>query len=121
MKVLLVGGYPKGHERPFDPATLSGKRLRKMVEEIGLDGIYLDLWMTPEEERKGKIHPYTLSLIKHHQYHGAKCVALGRSVQKCLVSHGIELPYLPHPASRRRVDRENLRTGLERLLLEVSK
>lgn len=115
MKVLFIGGYPRGHERPFDPATLSGKRLRRMVEEIGLDAGYLDLWESEQEERQGKIDNYTISVINHHRSHSAHCVALGRWVQKCLATCGVTVPYLPHPASRRRVDREKLRKGLESL------
>ena len=114
MKCLLIGGYPKGHERPFDSRTLSGQRLRRMVEEVGLDASYLDLWTTEQDERKGEIDPFIISIIKHHQHNGVQCIALGRWVQECLVSHGLALRYLPHPASRRRVDREKLRTGLER-------
>lgn len=119
-KVLLIGGYPRGHERPFDPATVSGKRLRRMVEEVGLDAGYLDLWESEQEERKGKIDRYTLSVINHHQSNAVRCVALGRWIQKCLTAHGITVPYLPHPASRRRVDREKLREGLEMLTFDVA-
>lgn len=119
MKVLLIGGHPKGHERPFDPSTLSGKRLRQMVDEIKLDAIYLDLWQTEEEEERGKMLGYidnvALSIVKHHLNQGTQCVALGRRVQTCLLIHGIDVLYLPHPASRRLIDKERLRKGLEEL------
>jgi hypothetical protein len=113
MKLLLIGGYPKGHERPFDLATYSGKRLRTLVKELGLDAIYLDLWQTGEEEKSSRIDEFCLSIVRHHISQGVKCIALGRRVQTSLLMHGIEVQYLPHPASRKLVDRQKLREGLK--------
>lgn len=112
MKVLLIGGYPKGHDRPFHPATWSGKRLRQLVDGMGLDAEYLDLWTTPQEERKGKIDPVTIAIIKNGVKKGVVCIALGKWVHKRLSLQGITAQYLPHPASRRRSDLKKLERGL---------
>jgi len=116
MKVLLIGGYPKGHDRPFDPATLSGNRLRRMVDETGLDAVFLDLWQTGEEEQRGKIDYVTLAIINHHLSHNVECVALGKWVYKRLALQGVKISYLPHPASRRKLDQQKLREGLQKLV-----
>lgn len=113
MKVLLIGGYPKGHERPFDPATLSGKRLKAMVEEIEVDASYLDLWNTEKEEQCGQIDEFLISIIKHHLSEGVKCIALGKWVHKRLALQQVSIPHLPHPASRRAIDRQRLKEGLK--------
>jgi len=112
MTVLLIGGYPKGHDRPFHPATLSGKRLKAIVEELGLDATYIDLWSSEREEREGKIDPFVLAVIRRRLSEGVTCFALGRWVHKRLVVQGVEVPYLPHPAARRKIDQQRLRDGL---------
>jgi hypothetical protein len=114
-RCVLIGGYPKGHYRPFDIHTRSGARLRKMAEALDLNAIYIDLWQTEQEEKQGKIEPFILAVIRKHISNSANCVALGRWVWKCLHKAGIDILYLPHPGSRRKLDLAGLQEGLQKL------
>lgn len=114
MKFLFIGGYPKGYDVPFHPSTLSGKRLRNIVAELNLDAEYFDLWANLEDERRGWITEDARQKIEKAQSDGVICVALGKWVKKCLWwKVGLNVTYLPHPASRRQIDRETLREGLQ--------
>jgi len=114
-KCVLIGGYPKGHYRPFDIRTRSGSRLRAIVSEIGLNAVYIDLWQTEQEEKKGKIEPFVLSVIRCHISQSVNCVALGKWVWKCLHKAGVDILCLPHPGSRRASDLAKLEEGLRKL------
>ena len=118
-QVVLVGGQPKGHDSPFHPDTLSGKRLRHLLAETGLGSAKLfDLWTDEDEETKGDIDPLTLDLLKHWVSDGALVESLGRWVQSRLCRAGIVTGYLPHPAARRPSDLKLLERGLKRLRLQ---
>lgn len=115
-QVVLVGGCPKGHEEPFDPSTLSGKRLRALLAKTGLqDAKLIDLWKTEEEELKGTIDQTIISQIDQWIKQGVLVWSLGRWVQSRLAASGIITGYLPHPASRRPQDLLGLERGLRRL------
>lgn len=114
-RCVLIGGYPKGHYRPFDIRTRSGARLRQMAETLDLNAVYIDLWQTEQEEKQGKIEPFVLAVIRNHISNSVDCVALGRWVWRCLHKAGIDILYLPHPGSRRKIDLARLQEGLEKL------
>ena len=37
VKVVLIGGNPKGFLKPFHESTLSGRRLRGLLSKVGLE------------------------------------------------------------------------------------
>jgi hypothetical protein len=116
--LLLIGGYPKGFPEPFSPQTLSGRRLRKIVSDLGLDSRveYYDLWRRESEEYKGVIPVLTreyLLMVSAFKI----LIPLGRYTTKKLIEAGFEsyLQPLPHPASRRKEDLVSLKNGLRRI------
>lgn len=116
--IVLIGGYPKGHDRPFHPATVSGRRLRKLVNTIGLNAKFLDLWISEDEERRGKIDNLVLAILNRYIKQRIRCFALGKWVHSRLAKQGINILYLPHPASRRKTDIETLEKRLRELAQE---
>lgn len=114
MKVVLIGGNPKGHNIPFHPSTVSGKRLRNMIAETGLSCELADMTETlddrptPDEIRKLK-----------ERYEGYQVVFLGRFVQKALRNTFPDGVYLPHPASRSDFYLIRLKNGLADLAKEM--
>lgn len=112
-RLLLIGGFPKGHNIPFHPSTLSGKRLRKIVEKKnGLNVKYYDLWNNEREEQDGQISYAKANEIGSYQFAGWRVIALGKHVWSCLKRHSIRAEYLPHPASRHKSDLQKLEDGL---------
>lgn len=111
-RILFIGEHPKGHEVAFDPSTLSGKRLRAMVAEAGVDAEYMNLWDSEHQQASGEIASGPLARLIKHKALGGRSIALGRRVHKALVNLNIEVQYLPHPAARRKKDIENLRNGI---------
>jgi alkanesulfonate monooxygenase SsuD/methylene tetrahydromethanopterin reductase-like flavin-dependent oxidoreductase (luciferase family) len=119
MKLLLVGGNPKGYEEAFDPETLSGRRLRAIVKQVGADAEYLDLWADAKEEREESFSEEKFWKIWVAEYEdGRTVIGLGRKVAKALEHWSFMGPRpfdfvpLPHPASRRPIDWKRLREGL---------
>lgn len=104
MNIILVGEHDKGYGEPFSVKTISGRRLRKMISEIGLvcDLNNVFLW------ENGKKEIRDLKLILSNK----KVIALGIVAQKECKRQGIESTYLPHPASRCRTLQNKLRQGL---------
>lgn len=108
MKIILLGEHSKGHNEPFPVCTLSGKRLRAILSEVGLvcdvdnafnsDGTKRDL----------------ATLCNGYD----TVVALGRIAWREIVASGIAATYLPHPASRSQKSIELLRNGL-RAIMEI--
>lgn len=111
-RLLLIGGYPKGYSKPFDERTLSGKRLRAILRRNNLNPIIIDLWKNELQEKKGEIPISTYWTVEDYIRMGYRVIALGKWVFKCLNNHFYEVEYLPHPASRRKIDLEKLERGL---------
>ena len=110
-RVLLIGEHDKGLGQPFPPSTVSGKRLRKILSELPLDYTFENM-MSASSAAPSQQDARRLERA------AAKChvvVLLGRRVQaavSAILPHAIALP---HPASRRAVDRASLHRGLSAL------
>ena len=110
--ILLIGGYPKGYDKPFDEHTVSGRRLKIILDRNNLKPKIMDLWDNQREEESGHV-PYTkTNEIGGHIITGWRVIALGHWVHNCLQRHSINVEYLPHPASRKQSDLERLENGL---------
>lgn len=70
------------------------------------------MWDNEQQEKKGIIDQSDLKLINSAKDAGIIPIALGKWVHKKLASQGLQIQYLPHPASRRKKDREALENGL---------
>ncbi|MEX2436795.1 MAG: hypothetical protein WD471_01365 [Candidatus Paceibacterota bacterium] len=112
MKLVLIGGYPKGFDEPFHIKTTSGRILRKIVDEVELDPIYFDLWSNKKEEDSRVISNKTKKKLKEFESKGYTLVSLGRYIEKVLLDNKIKSHYLPHPASRDKKYVDLLREGL---------
>src|SRR5574337_1047335 len=110
-KLFLIGGFPKGYDTPFHPNTLSGKRLLTLKKKHNLWMEFLDLWDTDMEEKAGIISINKLATIEDAKK-THRVIALGKHVWKSIQKCGIEVEYLPHPASRRKIDLQRLERGL---------
>lgn len=109
--LFLIGGFPKGYDTPFHPNTLSGKRLLALQQKHHLHMEFMDLWNTDLEEQEGIILLNKLATIQEVQ-HTHRVIALGKHVWKAIKKSGLNVEYLPHPASRRKIDLERLESGL---------
>ena len=107
MKLVLIGGNPKGHSIPFHPSTLSGKRLRNLLRDIGLLCDIADMTMNSNDIPTQNEIKNLIQMFKDYQI-----VFLGRFVEKALRPYFPQGVYLPHPASRRGSDLLRLREGL---------
>lgn len=113
-KLLLVGGYPKGHAEPFHPDTVSGSRLHKWIEKYNLDVILYDLWNDREQEVEGELSEANLLFVRQFIWmNGDNVIALGQHVYKCMTKAGLKCKYLPHPASRSKTALFTLLEGLK--------
>jgi len=56
MKIVLIGGYPKGFDEPFHIKTKSGKILRKITNDLNMNPIFFDLFIKYWPNYKGKIY-----------------------------------------------------------------
>jgi len=104
-KIVLLGEHDKGKGFPFHLSTLSGRRIRAMVSEIGLD-CQFDNAFSWDGLRKEKDIRYLI---------GSTVVALGKAAERECNRQGVECIYLPHPACRSKAQLESLREGLLRL------
>ena len=122
-KILFVGGNPKGWDEPFDLRTHSGQVLRGIVNELGIDAHYLDLWDNPEmEEKYPKVTKAKYREIYEEVEDGYLAVPLGRKVKRAIMECDAWFSpfpitvfiktFLPHPASRRAADIKALKDGL---------
>jgi hypothetical protein len=109
LKLALVGGNPKGFDRPFHPSTLSGKRLQKILSCLVFHGHIKLIDMT--ENSNDVPTSQEVSKLKK-ELEGYEVVFLGRFVEKQLRKHFPNGVYLPHPASRRKSDLQKLQDGL---------
>ncbi len=112
MKLILIGGYPKGFDEPFHPKTASGRILRKIVTELKLNPIYFDLWNTKQEEDSRKLSIKVKKQLHEFEKEGYILISLGRYIEKVLLDNQINSHYLPHPASRDKKYIDLLRGGL---------
>lgn len=113
MKLVLIGGYPKGFDEPFHIKTTSGRILRKIISELDFEPVYFDLWNTKEEEDSRILDIKTKDKLRRLKSDGYTLISLGKYIEKVLVENGIECEYLPHPASRDKKYADILRTGLK--------
>lgn len=112
IKLILIGGYPKGFDEPFHIKTTSGRILRKIVSDLGLNPIYFDLWNSKEEEDSRILSVETKNKLKKFKSNGYLLISLGKYIEKVLVDNNIDSEYLPHPASRDKKYVDMLRFGL---------
>ena len=119
MKVVFVGGHPKGRSVAFASDTFSGKRLRALVKWARIRAPeYMDLWMDQQEEDRGELDHVALVKLRWYDSNGFLIVALGNRVRRALEAQYSDFPKvvcLPHPAVRRRADFEYLKRGLKAL------
>ena len=114
MKIALIGGNPKGFLEPFDPKTLSGRRLRRLIAESDLDCRLCDMTKNTNDVPSSQ----EIANLKK-DLEGYKIVFLGRFVEHQLREHFPQGIYLPHPASRRKTDQQKLEDGLRNLRFAV--
>ena len=103
MKIILLGEHSKGHSEPFPMCTLSGKRLRTILSEVGLVCDVDNVFNSDGTKRD------LATLCKGYDM----IIALGRIAWREIVASGIATTYLPHPASRSKKAIELLRNGLK--------
>ena len=113
MKIVLIGGYPKGYDEPFHIKTTSGRILRKIVKELKLEPIYCDLWNSKEEENSRRLDIKTKNKLKRFKSGGYTLISLGKYIEKVLLDNNIVTEYLPHPASRDKKYIDILKAGLK--------
>lgn len=116
-RILFIGGHPKGYDIPFHPSTISGRRLRKIVNSVNIYAEYLDLWTDDDDQKRGEISPEIIDQIKHKQQSDFIVVALGRYVHERTRNHGITAIYLPHPAARSKKYMDLLIAGINKLII----
>lgn len=115
MKIVLIGGHPKGFDEPFHIKTKSGKVLRKILDEIDFKPELFNLWRNQSEENSRTISKYTKTNLKKYLNSEYKIVALGRYIEREIKDNGFDCDYLPHPASRDKKYIQQLKEGLLKL------
>lgn len=118
MKIILVGGHPKGFDEPFHPKTASGRILRKIVQELKMSPVFFDLWKNQQEEDSRIISEEIIKKLLKYEKSGYQIISLGRYIEKALSDNNINSYYLPHPASRDRKYVDILRSGLKAKISE---
>lgn len=103
MKIILLGEHSKGHNEPFPAYTLSGKRLRTILSEVGLVCDVDNAFNSDGTKRDLKTLCRGYDMV----------VALGRIAWREIVASGVVAIYLPHPASRSKKTIELLKNGLK--------
>jgi hypothetical protein len=111
-KVLLIGEHDKGIGQPFSPMTISGRRLRGLIDQLSLPAVLINM-MRPDQTRPSRKQ---IDLLVRKQRRSGATVFLGRKVERELRDHIPQGVYLPHPASRARAHREHLKRGLREIL-----
>jgi hypothetical protein len=116
MKILIIGGHPKGYRKAFSPKTRSGKILHGLLDRHGIRAILMDLWKDEQQEKAGFISKHTLRKIHSKHVQGYRIIVVGRYMFNQLsrqLHRQFDIHYLPHPASRTRRDRLRLEAGLK--------
>lgn len=111
MKIVLIGGNPKGFDIPFHPSTRSGKILRDMIDKIELKCELVNMTINSDDVPTGN---ELMSLYRKYKDFDV-IVFLGRFVERECKWYFNKGVYLPHPASRRKKDLERLEKGLKKL------
>lgn len=100
-RVLLLGGNPKGFDIPFHQRTVSGRRLRGMLNALKFNPEIMDLWKNQAQEDNGHINKQMLRRIERRRVQGYIIAGLGKRVHASLENAGVVGFYkLKHPASR---------------------
>jgi hypothetical protein len=100
MKLLLIGGHPKGFDKPFHEKTHSGRILRKITAKLNIEHIFFDLWNNQTEQNLGIIGKDTIKELSNYIKRNYTLIALGKFTERSLIEEHIPCVYLPHPASR---------------------
>lgn len=90
MKIVLIGGHPKGFDRPFHIKTKSGKVLRKIFEKLRIKPKLFNLWNNQKEEDSRILPRLTKEKLGQFINGKYKLVALGRYIEKCLKDNGFK-------------------------------
>jgi len=114
MKIVLIGGYPKGFKEPFHIKTKSGRVLHKITDDLNIKPEFFDLWKNKEEEDARVLSNKTISMLKKLITSDYKLVALGRYIEEVLIKNNLICEYLPHPASRDKKNLLQLQNGLRK-------
>jgi len=114
-KVVLIGGFPKGFDKPFHIKTKSGKVLRKILVELKINPNLFNLWKNQKEEDTRILSKYTKARLSDFVDKKYTLIALGRYIEKVVKDNGYECDYLPHPASRDAKYIKVLEEGLSKL------
>ena len=115
MKLVLIGGHPKGFQEPFHIKTKSGKILRTITQNLKMNPIFFDLWNNQKEEDVRKLSKITKKKLLHFTKNGYTLIALGRYIEEALINNDYTCIYLPHPASRDEKYITILKSGLKKM------
>ena len=84
MRLLFVGGHPKGHDEAFSVKTHSGRMLRGIVgllqADYDFDADYFDVWENQREEDRGEIYPSEIVALRRWAGEGVHIIPLGWTV-----------------------------------------
>jgi hypothetical protein len=114
MKIVLIGGYPKGFKEPFHIKTRSGRVLHKITDELQIKPVFFDLWENKKEEDLRTLSDKTTLALNEFIKNNYKLVALGRYIEEVLIKNNFVCEYLPHPASRDNKFLLKLKSGLKK-------
>lgn len=103
MRILILGEHDKGLGKPFPKSTVSGRRLRGMIERLSLkctiDNAF-DFDGAAKEKDLGYANEYGV------------VIALGKRAYSECLRQGVNCEYLPHPAVRTKAKLSELEAGL---------
>ncbi|OIO56463.1 MAG: hypothetical protein COX57_02260 [Alphaproteobacteria bacterium CG_4_10_14_0_2_um_filter_63_37] len=111
MKVILIGEHDKGLGTPFPASTVSGKRRRTIIADVGLNCALGNAFIFV---MGGKTHPNDLTSMTAGF---DVVVALGAVAENACIEQGISPTRLPHPAVRGQAQLAALRDGLGALAI----
>ncbi|WP_234571963.1 hypothetical protein [Rhodohalobacter sp. 614A] len=102
---MILGEHDKGLGKPFPKSTVSGRRLRNIIDKISLDCTIENAF-----QFDGEIKERDLAFANNYDV----VIALGRRSHDECLRQGINAKYLPHPAVRTRAQLEKLEQGLKK-------
>lgn len=103
--LLILGEHDKGTGIPFHPATVSGRRLRKILADIKLNARLENVY---EIDKRGRCKLNNLREMAGD----SPVVVLGKIAEEECRRQGVAATYLPHPAVRVQSQLDRLRAGL---------
>lgn len=115
IRIVLIGGHPKGFGKPFHEKTKSGIVLRKIFDELKINPELFNLWKTQAEEDSRVLSRQTKNNLQTYLIKGHTLIALGRYIEKAIKDNGFDCDYLPHPASRDHKYIKQLKSGLAKI------